>query len=94
MSLSQPTRQIPRARAASAVEINFEPLEDRRLMSSSWTIDGTDAADTIRVRQSGSTVSVTRNGATTRRSDVSSLVVNARGGNDAISGDDSVKAWP
>src|SRR5439155_9205458 len=78
---SQGSRPIPRARAGRAT---FEPLEGRRLLSSTWTIDGTDAADTIRIRQSGSTVSVTRNGVTARRGDVSAVTVNGRGGNDTI----------
>jgi hypothetical protein len=92
--LSKRTSRNPRARrtrsVTSARRATFEPLEDRRLMSMVWMIDGTDAADTIRLRQSGSTVSVTRNGVTTRRGDVSSVVVNGRGGNDAIAADDSV----
>jgi hypothetical protein len=78
------------ARAPRCAPHSFESLEDRRLMSSAWTIDGTDGADAIRVRQSGDTVSVTRNGSTTRRNDVSQLVVNGRGGNDVIAADGSV----
>ena len=72
----------------------LEPLEARRLASASpLVINGTDGADTIRVRQSGSTLSVTRNGSTTRRDadDVSSVVVNGRGGADSITADDTVK---
>src|SRR5205085_3163579 len=94
--LSKRTSRNPRDRAAraaarqSTIPSTFEPLEDRRLMSAVWTIDGTDAADTIRVHQSGSTVSVTRNGVTTRRSEVSSVVVNGRRGNDTIAADDSL----
>ena len=72
----------------------LEPLEARRLASASpLVINGTDGADTIRIRQSGSTLTVTRNGANTTRktADVSSVVVNGRGGADSITADDSVK---
>ena len=68
-----------------------EALECRRLMAAGLVVDGTDRADTIRITQSGSTVSVTKNGVTTRRGDVTSVTVNARGGNDRVTADDSVR---
>ena len=78
----------------SSTNALFEPLEGRRLMAASpWVINGTDGADTIRVRQSGSTLTVTRNGSTTSRSTsgLSGVVVNGRGGSDAIQADDTVR---
>lgn len=78
-------------RAPRCAPASFETLEGRRLLSTTLVIDGTNSADTIRIRQSGSTVTVTRNGSSTSRADVSSVVVNGNGGNDAITADDSVK---
>ena len=69
----------------------LEPLESRRLMASNFVVDGTHAADAIRVTQNGSVISVTKNGVTTRRSDVSSVTVNAKGGSDRVIADVSVK---
>jgi hypothetical protein len=72
----------------------IEALEDRQLMSGGtpYVINGTDAAETIRIRQSGTSIIVTRNGATTtRKTPASNIVVNARGGNDTVFADDSVK---
>ena len=56
-------------------------------------IDGTEAADTIRLSQSGSTLWVTRNGHTFRRDadDVSEVLVSGRGGADTILADSSVR---
>ena len=56
-------------------------------------INGTDSADTIRIRQSGSTLTVTRNGSTTTRSTsgLSGVVVNGKNGSDLIQADDSVR---
>jgi hypothetical protein len=56
-------------------------------------INGTDGADTIRIRQSGSTLAVTRNGSTTTRSTsgLSGVVVNGKSGSDMIQADDSVR---
>lgn len=83
--MSQSTRGSCRAQAS------FEVLEGRRLLSGAWVVDGTDAADTIRIRQTGTTLSVTRNGETFRRTDVSSVIVNGKRGNDTISADDTVR---
>ena len=69
----------------------IEILEHRRLFAAAFVVDGTDAADTIRITQSGSTVSVTKNGATTRKTDVSSVAITGRKGNDRITADDGVK---
>jgi hypothetical protein len=71
-----------------------EALEGRQLMSGGtpYVINGTDAADTIHIRQSGTSIIVTRNGATTtRKTPTSSIVVNARGGNDTVFADSSVQ---
>jgi hypothetical protein len=72
----------------------YEPLEARRLMAASpLVINGTDGADTIRLRQSGSTLAVTRNGSTTSRSTsgLTGVVVNGRGGADVIRADAGVR---
>ena len=79
------------ARAPRRAPTAFETLEDRQLLSSTWTIDGSDGADAVRIRQSGDTLSITRNGKTTRRANVSTLVVNGHGGNDTIAADASVR---
>src|SRR5215211_301072 len=77
-----------------------EPLEARRLMAVGtpaqvW-VDGTSGADTIRLRQSGSVLSVTRNGSTTTYNTAPSsaypggiahVTVNGWGGNDIIQAD-------
>lgn len=76
---------------ATAPAAHAEALEDRSLLSAGLVVDGTDRADTIRITQSGSTVSVTRNGVTTRRSGITSVTVNAKRGNDRITADESVK---
>ena len=81
----------PRHSTTRTVPARAEALEDRRLLSAALVIDGTDRADAIRITQSGSTVSVTNNGVTTRRSGISTITVNGRNGNDRIAADDSVK---
>ena len=70
-----------------------EPLETRQLLSGTpLLINGTDAADDIRIRQSGTSIVVTRNGVTTvKRTATSTVTVNARGGDDVVFADDSVK---
>jgi hypothetical protein len=78
-------------RAPRCAPHSFEALEGRRLLSTTFVIDGSNAADTIRIRQSGSTVTVTRNGSSTSRTDVSGVVVNGNGGNDYIAADGSVR---
>jgi hypothetical protein len=71
-------------RAPRPAANSFEALEGRRFLSATLVIDGTAFADTIRIRQSGSTVTVTRNGSSTSRAGVSRVVVNGNGGNDSI----------
>jgi len=71
-----------------------EPLEPRRLLAASpLLIEGTEGADVIRVRQTGSAVWVARNGSLRVHAarDVSSIVVEARGGDDLFIADPSVK---
>ena len=71
-----------------------EALEPRRLMAAGpLVINGTDGADAIRIRQSGSTLTVTRNGSTTTRSTsgLTGVIVNGRDGADVIQADDSVR---
>jgi hypothetical protein len=68
-----------------------EPLESRQLLSGTLVVNGTSGSDVIRITQSGSTVSVTKNGSTTSRSGVSSVLVNAGGGNDRVFADPGVR---
>ncbi len=71
-----------------------EAFESRRLLSASpLLVDGTEAADVIRVRQTGSAVWVTRNGSLRvhQAAAVSGIVIDARGGNDLVLADASVK---
>src|SRR5688572_4547906 len=90
------TRGMPCAPEAPAA---VERLEERRLMAAGDLVfNGTDRSDTIRLTQSGSVLSVTRNGYTTRH-DVNArpggsvwrVVVNGGGGADILAADASVK---
>jgi Ca2+-binding RTX toxin-like protein len=72
---------------------HFHPLEDRRMMSVSLDpasgalrIEGTDSADVITVQQGRGLVTVTDNGAATtfNKSDVKSISISAKGGNDSV----------
>jgi hypothetical protein len=95
--MARTTRRIGNETAGVNVfstNVIVESLEGRRLMAAvPWVINGTDAAETIRIRQSGSTVTVTRNGSATSRSTsgVSGVVINGRGGADVIQADDTVR---
>lgn len=70
----------------------LETLEGRRLLSAApWVVNGTGRADAIRIAQNGSTVTVTRNGSTTSKSGVASIVVYGGAGDDAILATESVR---
>jgi hypothetical protein len=84
MYLSKRTRNA--ARVAP-----FEPLESRQLLSGTLVVNGTSGPDVIHITQSGSAVTVTKNGSKTSRSGVSSVLVNAGGGNDRVYADSGVK---
>ena len=76
------------------MRLPIETLESRRLLAATLTdgvltIDGTAAADSIRVSQSGSTITV-RDGVTTTTIDagqVDEVVINAGDGNDRVRAD-------
>ena len=85
-----------RARKGAACEA----LEARRLLAATLVINGTDAADTIRLRQSGATLSVTKNGSSTNYNTspnnsypagIGSVTVNGKNGADVIQADVTVK---
>jgi hypothetical protein len=89
--LSKRTRPAPRADFSRSPAPAVEPLEPRELFTATFVVGGTAGADVIRITQNGSTVSVTKNGATTRRTGVSSVVVDGGAGNDRITADDTVR---
>ena len=88
----------PTTHGGAGTPAAVERLEERRLMAAGDLVfSGTDRGDTIRLSQSGSVLSVTRNGYTTRHDinarpgSVWRVVVNGGGGADTVAADASVK---
>jgi Ca2+-binding RTX toxin-like protein len=80
------TRKTARTPSAAAAASLFEPLEDRRLFSAAVTVNGTAAADLIRLTQRSHLLTVQVNGATRAYNtlNVSGVKVNGLDGNDTI----------
>jgi Ca2+-binding RTX toxin-like protein len=80
------TRKTARTTSAAAAASMFEALEDRRLMSSVLTVNGTAGDDLIRLTQRGHLLSVQVNGVTRAYNTlrISGVKVAGQDGNDTI----------